>query len=510
MGDAQLGYSLGQIGDLGGVGISTVIRGADHDGLTAGDATAITAGWASGWYGAQAGGAFLGSITKHPIGAAVGTIGGGILGGLGGEAAVDKTLEYLSAGSLGLHFDPVYNPDFELAQDLSLEFPNLTTAEIHGVIVSHMAALDARGLTAPLMRDPWDAMDTGALAKLEALNAYAGSTSGLTATVSQRGLANPKLSDAPPKPDSLGVAYDQGKSFLDKGMVSSGNGGTVTVVDKSAPSGGSKSDAGPKATFKGGDGGKTQGSTSSFGSTQKSKDDGGSFNTGGFGSSDKGQDKGGSSASSSSSSKGDSKGGSGGSSKGGDKGGSSSGKGDSKGGSSKSAKPIVLDLDGDGIEVSLSYSASFDYDGDGFRERTAWAAADGAFLVIDLNADGTRGAGDGQIDQRSELVLSDWGPEGSTDLQALAEATDADGNLLFDTNGDGVLDANDTSYGELRVWQDLDQDGATGSVHLYCKRSPSNRVPQILMLSHRTREFSSFDLICPKSDPKIVTFEGRS
>ncbi|MEE4640112.1 MAG: calcium-binding protein, partial [Wenzhouxiangella sp.] len=122
-------------------------------------------------------------------------------------------------------------------------------------------------------------------------------------------------------------------------------------------------------------------------------------------------------------------------------------------------QPIVLDLDGDGIEVSLSYSASFDYDGDGFRERTAWAAADDGFLVIDLNADGTRGAGDGQIDQRSELVLSDWGPEGSTDLQALAEATDEDGNLLFDTNGDGVLDANDTSYGEFRVWQDLDQDG---------------------------------------------------
>jgi hypothetical protein len=73
-----------------------------------------------------------------------------------------------------------------------------------------------------------------------------------------------------------------------------------------------------------------------------------------------------------------------------------------------------------------------------------------------VNADGTRGAGDGLIDQRSELVLSDWGPEGATDLQALAEATDEDGNLLFDTNGHGVLDANDTSYGEFRVWQDLD------------------------------------------------------
>jgi hypothetical protein len=97
---------------------------------------------------------------------------------------------------------------------------------------------------------------------------------------------------------------------------------------------------------------------------------------------------------------------------------------------------------------------------DAFWERTAWAAEDEAFLVLDLNADGTRGAGDGQIDQRSELVLSDWGPEGATDMQALAKATDEAGNLLFDTNGNCVLDADDTSYGEFRVWQDFDQDGA--------------------------------------------------
>ena len=121
--------------------------------------------------------------------------------------------------------------------------------------------------------------------------------------------------------------------------------------------------------------------------------------------------------------------------------------------------PVVLDLDGDGIEISFEFKASFDYDGDGYLERTAWAAADDGFLVIDLNADGSRGAGDGDINQREELVLSSWAAEGSTDLQALAEATDDNGNLLFDTNGDGVLSAADTSFDEFRVWQDLDQDG---------------------------------------------------
>ena len=123
--------------------------------------------------------------------------------------------------------------------------------------------------------------------------------------------------------------------------------------------------------------------------------------------------------------------------------------------------PTLLDRNGLGIEVSLSFTADFNfqYVGDRFQERTASKTADNSVLVIDLNADATRGARDDLIDQRSELVLSDWGPEGATDLQALVEAVDADGNLLFDTNADGALDANNTTYGEFRVWHDLDKDG---------------------------------------------------
>lgn len=125
----------------------------------------------------------------------------------------------------------------------------------------------------------------------------------------------------------------------------------------------------------------------------------------------------------------------------------------------KSGLPVALDLDGDGMEVSFFTNAAFDFDGDGYRERTAWVAPDDGLLVIDLNADGTRGAGDGKIDQTKEVVLAAWGAAGSTDLQALAEARDDAGNLIFDTNGDGQLTAADASYAEFRVWQDKDQDG---------------------------------------------------
>lgn len=124
----------------------------------------------------------------------------------------------------------------------------------------------------------------------------------------------------------------------------------------------------------------------------------------------------------------------------------------------------LLDRDGRGIEVSLSFTADFDfqYVSDGFQERTASTAADNSVLVIDLNADGTSGAGDGLIDPRSELLLSYRGPEGETDSQALAKATNENGNLLFDTNGDSALDAKDTNYGEFRV---LFADAANHQVH---------------------------------------------
>ena len=122
-----------------------------------------------------------------------------------------------------------------------------------------------------------------------------------------------------------------------------------------------------------------------------------------------------------------------------------------------SGKPIILDMDGDGIEIDVDGNVAFDLDADGFLENTAWVNPDDAFLVIDLNADGSRGAGDGQINMTQELAFTEWLPTGGvTDLQALS---------MFDTlaelggNGDGVLSAEDTVWNELRVWQDANSNG---------------------------------------------------
>jgi hypothetical protein len=108
----------------------------------------------------------------------------------------------------------------------------------------------------------------------------------------------------------------------------------------------------------------------------------------------------------------------------------------------------------------------------GLVGRVGWgstcAAAQDALLVLDLNADGSRGAGDGRIDKEMEmeLVLSLWGDAGMTDMEAIARARDANGNLALDNNGDGKLTAADASWGEFRVWQDADQDGVTDAGEL--------------------------------------------
>lgn len=112
--------------------------------------------------------------------------------------------------------------------------------------------------------------------------------------------------------------------------------------------------------------------------------------------------------------------------------------------------PIIIDLDGDGVEISLQFGLAtfFDLDDDGYLERTAWVASDDAFLVVDVGADGL-------IDQAREIAFTEWldpaEREGHTDLSALAE--------VFDSNDDGVFDAEDDRWDEFRVWQDIDQDG---------------------------------------------------
>ena len=117
------------------------------------------------------------------------------------------------------------------------------------------------------------------------------------------------------------------------------------------------------------------------------------------------------------------------------------------GSSSSSSAPVAIDLDGNGLtyldqDVGVTFTDSLT----GETVNTAWVAPDDGLLVIDANDSGT-------VDTTSEYVFTEWSDDAQTDLEAIAE--------VFDTNQDGVLDAQDERFDQFAIWQDKDSDGIT-------------------------------------------------
>ncbi|MEP7007768.1 MAG: calcium-binding protein [Sphingomonas bacterium] len=110
--------------------------------------------------------------------------------------------------------------------------------------------------------------------------------------------------------------------------------------------------------------------------------------------------------------------------------------------------PLVLDLNGDGYNLTSegASKAYFEFDGDGFAEHTGWLRATDGFLVRDAN-------GNGSIDNVTEM----FGNQTSPGFAVLG---------TYDSNGDGKIDASDSVFASLQVWQDLDQDGVTDAGEL--------------------------------------------
>ena len=112
--------------------------------------------------------------------------------------------------------------------------------------------------------------------------------------------------------------------------------------------------------------------------------------------------------------------------------------------------PIILDLDGDGLEtVGLASNVYFDHDGDGVLTLTGWAGKDDALLVWDRNANGKIDTGAELFGDFTPLPNGTLAPNGFAALAAL------------DANGDGILDATDPAFAELKLWRDISQDGVS-------------------------------------------------
>ena len=120
--------------------------------------------------------------------------------------------------------------------------------------------------------------------------------------------------------------------------------------------------------------------------------------------------------------------------------------------------PLTLDLDGDGLEtvgIDTNNPILFDHDGDGVKNATGWIKPDDGFLVLDRD-------GNGLIDNGTELFGD------STPLSTGGNAADGFAALVDqDTNHDGLVNAQDANWNELRVWKDANGDAITDAGELH-------------------------------------------
>jgi hypothetical protein len=112
--------------------------------------------------------------------------------------------------------------------------------------------------------------------------------------------------------------------------------------------------------------------------------------------------------------------------------------------------PIVIDLNRDG---ALSYgNVVMDVNGDGQLDATRWAGAQDGVLVWDKYHDG-------QVHDHTQYAFAQYDTTSAakgktaTDLSGLAQA--------FDSNHDGVFDAQDAQFADFKVWQDANQNGVS-------------------------------------------------
>ncbi|MBD3418492.1 MAG: hypothetical protein GF398_00090 [Chitinivibrionales bacterium] len=118
----------------------------------------------------------------------------------------------------------------------------------------------------------------------------------------------------------------------------------------------------------------------------------------------------------------------------------------------QSQDPLIFDLDGDGIEltdVRTGEGVSFDITGDGRAEQVSWVKPDDGFITYDKN-------GNGIIDSGKELFGDQNGA-----VNGFAELARHDGDA------NGIINRNDAIFSNLRMWQDLNQNGFSEDKELH-------------------------------------------
>ncbi|MBF0193452.1 MAG: hypothetical protein HQL71_02800, partial [Magnetococcales bacterium] len=150
--------------------------------------------------------------------------------------------------------------------------------------------------------------------------------------------------------------------------------------------------------------------------------------------------------------------------------------------------PIVIDLNGDGIGLSTpTEGLSFNMSPDGQQQAVGWISSGDGFLVIDRNDNG-------QVDDITEMFSEFYQPGVNTGLGALS---------TLDENGDSVLNAQDSGFANLQIWQDQNSDGQTDPGEMQSLSAHS--ITEINLSVEQVNEWSDSGVVLSEGS---VTYEN--
>ena len=119
------------------------------------------------------------------------------------------------------------------------------------------------------------------------------------------------------------------------------------------------------------------------------------------------------------------------------------------------ATPLILDLNHDGVHtLDANAGVRFDITASGHSPTVGWASKADGFLVRDINGDGVINSG---AEMFGEATLLSNGSQAQNGFEALAD---------LDLNQDGVVNSQDATFGSLAIWRDANSNGLTDAGEL--------------------------------------------